>query len=227
MTYPLMLFAAGLGTRMGDLVKDRPKPLVRVAGKALIDHALDFTDLPQIGPRVVNLHYHSPLLRAHLRGRDILFSDETDKLRETGGGLRHALPLLGESPVITMNTDAVWRGPNPIARLITDWRDEMEALLLIVPKPQAEGHQGGGDFALDASGRLNRAPGAVKDMIYVGAQIIRTDMLAETAQDAFSLNLIWDRMLARGGVYGTVYNGQWCDVGQPSSIPLAEEMLHV
>lgn len=218
-----MLFAAGLGTRMGDLVRDRPKPLIPVAGRALIDHALALADLPQVGPRVVNLHYHAPLLRAHLAGRDILFSDETDLLRETGGGLRHAAPLLGPGPVITLNTDAIWHGPNPIAQLIRDWRDEMQALLLVVPPAHVRGHKGQGDFSRLADGRLQRAPEA----IYTGAQIIRTDLLAQIAQDVFSLNVIWDRMQAQGGLFGTVYDGQWCDVGQPSSIPLAEAMLDV
>lgn len=223
MTFPILLFAAGLGTRMGDLVKDRPKPLVEVAGKPLIDHALAFTDLPEIGAKVVNLHYHADMLRQHLAGQAISFSDETDKLRETGGGLRHALPLLGTGPIITMNTDAVWNGPNPVAQVIRDWRDRMEALLLMIPRDQVQGHKGAGDFTRDADGRLRRAP----DAIYTGVQIIRTDLLGDVAEDAFSLNLIWDKMLARGTIYGTVYDGQWCDVGQPSSIPLAEALLHV
>lgn len=226
-TFPMMLFAAGLGTRMGDLVRHRPKPLVPVAGKPLIDHALDFTALPQIGIRVVNLHYHADMLRDHLTGRGVVFSDETDRLRETGGGLRHALPLLGEGPVITMNTDAVWRGPNPVAQLIAGWHDEMQALLLLVPNSRAQGHRGTGDFLLDSDKRLSRAPDVPKDMIYTGVQIIRTDLLATVDQEAFSLNLIWDRMLAQGGLFGLVYGGQWCDVGQPASIPLAEAMLHV
>lgn len=221
--FPLMLFAAGRGTRMGDLVKDRPKPLIHVAGKPLIDHALALTDLPQIGPKVVNLHTHAALLRAHLAGRDLLLSDETDLLRETGGGLRHAAPLLGAGPVITLNSDAVWRGPNPLAQLIAAWRPDMAALLLIVPKSQVRGHLGKGDFSRDAGGRLHRAP----DAIYTGAQIIRTDLLPIIPDQVFSLNVIWDTMIAQGGVYGAVYDGQWCDVGQPSSIPLAEAMIDV
>jgi N-acetyl-alpha-D-muramate 1-phosphate uridylyltransferase len=221
--FPIMLFAAGLGTRMGDLVKHRPKPMIPVAGKPLMDHALALTDLAQIGPKVVNLHYHSAILRAHLANRGVLFSDETDLLRETGGGLRHAGALLGASPVITMNTDAVWRGPNPIAQLIRDWRPQMQALLLIVPKSNVTGHKGQGDFTRDPDGRLRRAP----DAIYTGVQIIRTDLLADIPDQVFSLNMIWDKMMASGGVFGTVYDGQWCDVGQPSSIPLAEAMLHV
>ncbi len=223
MSTPILLFAAGLGTRMGDLVRDRPKPMVRVAGRALIDHALALTELPDLGPRVVNLHYKAGMLRAHLDGQDVVFSDETALLRETGGGLQQALPLLNQSPVITMNTDAVWRGPNPIAQLLASWRQEMEALLLVIPKTQVTGHLGKGDFAIDAAGRLHRGPAD----IYTGVQIIRTDTLVQVKEDAFSMNVIWDQMAARGGLFGVRYDGQWCDVGQPSSIPLAEAMLDV
>ena len=221
MNTPVLLFAAGLGTRMGDLTRDRPKALVPVAGRALIDHALDLTD--GIGPLVVNVHYKADMLRAHLEGRDIAISDETDLLRETGGGLRHALPLLPGDPVITMNTDAVWRGPNPVAQLQKHWRQEMEALLLLVPKPQVTGHKGKGDFTVDDAGRLTRAP----EHIYTGVQMIRTGTLAGIDADVFSMNVVWDQMAARGRLFGVVYDGQWCDVGQPDSIPLAEAMLHV
>lgn len=221
MNTPVLLFAAGLGTRMGDLTRDRPKALIPVAGRPLIDHALDLTD--GIGPLVVNVHYKADMMRTHLAGRDIAISDETDLLRETGGGLRHALPLLPGDPVITMNTDAVWRGPNPTARLLAHWRDGMEALLLLVPKAQVTGHKGKGDFAVDDAGRLTRAP----EHIYTGMQMIRTGTLAGIEADVFSMNVVWDQMAARGGLYGVVYDGQWCDVGQPESIPLAEAMLHV
>lgn len=221
MTLPILFFAAGLGTRMGDLTKDRPKPLIRVGGKALIDHALDLA--ANLGPKVVNLHYHSDMIRQHLAGRDILFSDESDKLLETGGGLRRALGLLAGNPVMTMNTDAVWKGPNPLDQIIAAWRPEMEALLLVVEKRNVSGHLGKGDFQLDPDGRLHRAP----QMIYTGVQIIRTDVLAEIANRVFSMNLAWNMIAARGGLYGCTYQGQWCDVGQPSSIPLAEAMLDV
>ena len=221
MTMPILFFAAGLGTRMGDLTKDTPKPLIPVAGKALIDHALDLAGT--LGPKVVNLHYRGDMIRAHLAGRHILFSDETDALLETGGGLRKALPLLGANPVITMNTDAVWSGPNPLDQIIAAWHPQMEALLLVVDKQNVHGHLGKGDFRIDADGRLHRAP----DAIYTGVQIIRTDVLAQIEETAFSMNLAWNRFAERGGLYGTTYQGQWCDVGQPSSIPLAEAMLHV
>ncbi len=223
MTMSMLLFAAGLGTRMGELVADRPKPLITVAGRTLIDHALDQADTPGIGAKVVNVHYRAKMVRDYLAGRDIAFSDETAGLLETGGGLRHALPLLGANPVVTMNTDAVWQGPNPVRTVLDAWRDKMEALLLMVPKARVSGHLGKGDFRLDAAGRLHRAP----DAIYTGVQIIRTETLAEIAEKAFSMNVVWDQMAARGGLFGVTYAGRWCDVGQPSSIPLAEAMLDV
>jgi MurNAc alpha-1-phosphate uridylyltransferase len=218
-----MLFAAGKGTRMGDLTKDRPKPMVEVAGKPLIDHALQIANAADVGPIVVNLHYLPQLLKAHLSGQDIVFSDETDGLLETGGGLRKALPLLCSNPVLTMNTDAVWNGPNPIETLKNAWQPQMEALLLLVKKQNVSGHLGAGDFGINAEGRLHRAP----DLIYTGVQIIRTDVLSEITEDAFSMNLAWDIIAKRNGLFGAVYDGKWCDVGQPSSIPLAEAMLHV
>ena len=218
-----MLFAAGKGTRMGDLTKDRPKPMIEVAGKPLIDHALQITYAADVGPIVVNLHYLPQLLQAHLSGQGIVFSDETDGLLETGGGLRKALPLLCSNPVLTMNTDAVWNGPNPIETLKNAWQPQMEALLLLVKKQNVSGHLGAGDFGLNAEGRLHRAP----ELIYTGVQIIRTDVLSEVTEDAFSMNLAWDIIAKRNGLFGAVYDGKWCDVGQPSSIPLAEAMLHV
>lgn len=218
---PILLFAAGKGTRMGHLTADKPKPLVRVAGQALIDHALGFVDQTASSPRVVNLHYKGAQLRHHLSGRDIVFSDETDMLLETGGGLRNAMPLLRRSPVVTLNTDAVWAGPNPLQHLIDAWDDKMEALLLTVPLDQVNGHAGNGDFIKDVNGRLRYGAGEV----YTGVQIIRTDRLSDIKNDVFSLRDFWSQIALRGGLYGTSYSGHWCDVGQPSSIPIAEAML--
>ena len=218
--FPVMLFAAGLGTRMAPLTADRPKPLIPVAGCPLIDHALALTQVPCVGTRVVNVHYRGEMIRDHLSGQDVAISAE-DPLLETGGGLRHALPLLGAGPVMTLNTDAVWRGPNPLSRLADAWRPGMEALLLLVPKARVTGHVGPGDFTISAGGRLTRA----RDLIYTGAQIVRTDGLADVPHAAFSLNLVWDAMAARGGLHGIVYDGDWCDVGRPESIALAEDLL--
>lgn len=220
---PILLFAAGKGTRMAPLTDDRPKPLINVAGKALIDHALDLANAAPVHPKVVNTHYKSDMLRSHLAGHDVLLSDETDLLLETGGGLRKALPLLGANPVVTMNTDAIWNGPNPVSQVLAQWKPHMDALLLIVPKANVSGHVGKGDFSINHENRLRRAP----DLIYTGVQMIRTDVLHEIKEDAFSMNLAWNKLDARGGLFGTVYDGKWCDVGQPTSIPLAEAMLHV
>lgn len=232
MRWPVMIFAAGLGTRMRALTKDRPKPLIPVAGRPLIDHALALTEGPAFGPRVVNLHYKAQMLRQHLAGQDILFADETDQLLDTGGGLRAALPLLDSAtgpaarPVITLNSDAVWQGPPPLQQLIASWQPGMGALLLLLAPAQAKGHLGRGDFLRAADGRLTRAAGQA-GLIYSGAQIITPALLEGITDRVFSLNQIWDRAAAAGQLFGCLYDGQWCDVGRPENIPLAEALCDV
>lgn len=222
----LMLFAAGFGTRMGALTANRPKPLIEVAGRSLIDHALAIADAAGISRKVVNLHYLPDALAAHLAGRpDIALSIEREQILETGGGLRAALPALGEGPVFTLNTDAVWTGANPLVQLRTAWRaDRMDALLLLSPADRVCGHSGSGDFLIDAEGRITRARGA-RGLVYLGAQIIRTEGLAAIADRVFSLNVLWDRMIANGRAFGVVHEGGWCDVGRPEGIAEAEAML--
>ncbi|MDE3027546.1 MAG: nucleotidyltransferase family protein [Paracoccaceae bacterium] len=218
----LMLFAAGLGTRMGALTASRPKPLIPVAGRPLIDHALQLTEAAHISHVVVNLHYLPEQIEAHLASRpEIGLSYEPDLL-ETGGGLRQALPYLGTGPVFTLNSDAVWTGRNPIEQLRAAWRpDEMDALLLLIERGNARGHSGNGDFILDADGHIARGPGS----IYSGAQIIRTERLAAIPDTKFSLNLLWDQMIAEQRAFGVVHQGSWCDVGRPEGITEAEAML--
>lgn len=217
-----MLFAAGFGTRMGALTQFRPKPLIPVAGRALLDHALDMVTPLGLSRVVVNTHYLGEQIAAHLAGRDVAISHEWPDILETGGGLRHALPLLGNGPVFTMNTDAVWQGPNPLALARDAWdAARMDALLVTVPRERAMGHSGKGDFLTNTEGRLTRGPGE----IYTGVQILRTEALTGIAARAFSLNRLWDAMLAEGRLYGVAYPGRWCDVGQPDSIPLAEALI--
>lgn len=217
----VMLFAAGFGTRMGALTAERPKPLVPVAGHALIDHALDLTTEAGIDKIVVNLHYRGQMIRDHLAGRQILFAEEPEIL-ETGGGLKAALPLLGTDPVLTLNSDAIWQGPNPIEALLAAWDPaRMDALMMLIPPEQALGYAGQGDFHMDEGGRLTRGPGA----IYGGVQILKTEGLAEIDQNAFSLNLLWDQMLANGRLFGLTYPGTWCDVGNPDGLKLAEDLI--
>ena len=218
-----MLFAAGRGTRMGTLTADRPKPMIPVAGQPLIDHALAQIDGAGVSRAVVNLHYKAPMLVDHLKHRDVRFSDETEMLLETGGGLKQALPLLDDGPVFTLNGDAVWGSQtSALAQLRDAWNpDQMDALLLLVPPKRAHGHTGVGDFLVDSEGRLNRGP----DQIYTGAQIIKTDRLAGIGDEVFSLNRLWDLMLADDTLFGCTYDGHWCDVGQPDGIGIAEKML--
>jgi MurNAc alpha-1-phosphate uridylyltransferase len=218
----LMLYAAGLGTRMGALTRDRPKPLIRVAGRALIDHALPIARAAAVPRIVVNLHYLADQIRAHLGDApDLRFSDESALLLETGGGLAKALPLLAADPVFTLNTDAAWTGGNPLLNLRRCWREDAEGLLLLVPRAAAIGYKGMGDFDLDDAGRVRRGTGYV----YTGAQIIRTGRFAARPAGAYSTNVIWDEMIAAGTLYGAVHDGRWCDVGRPESIALAEAML--
>lgn len=214
----LMLFAAGLGTRMGALTATRPKPLVEVAGRPLIDHALTLAQEAGVGPVVVNTHYRAAQLAAHLQGRDLHISHEPELL-DTGGGLKAALPRLGPGPVFTLNSDAVWTGPNPLALLRAAWRPGMKALLLVIPRGRAHGRQGGGDFALGADGRLT--PGG--EMVYTGAQILCTAALARMPAGAFPMHRLWED--AGGAMFGLVHPGGWCDVGHPGGIAAAEAML--
>jgi MurNAc alpha-1-phosphate uridylyltransferase len=216
-----MLFAAGLGTRMGALTRTRPKPMIPVAGKPLLDHALHLVEGQGFDPIVVNLHFLPDQIREYLTGRPVVFSDESEALLETGGGLKAALPQLGDGPVLTMNTDAAWAGPNPVPMLIEAWDPaRMDALLMCVPRENAVGHRGQGDFLLN-KGVLSRGPG----LVYTGVQIIKTDLLADIPERAFSLNVLWDQMLANCRAFGLSYPGKWADVGRPEGIELAETML--
>ncbi|MCE6952524.1 nucleotidyltransferase family protein [Cereibacter sphaeroides] len=216
----VMIFAAGFGTRMGALTANRPKPMIEVAGRPLIDHALALADEAGVRRIVANTHYLPDSLHAHLEGR-ALVSHEPEIL-ETGGGLRTALPLLGEGPVYTLNSDAVWTGANPLAELAAGWREGMEALLLLLPSAVVGAPRS--DFVVDSDGRLARAAGQAGHT-YLGAQILRTDRLAGVAEAKFSLNLIWDRMIEAGTAFGLVHRGGWCDVGRPEGITAAEAML--
>lgn len=219
----LMLYAAGFGTRMGALTANRPKPLIEVAGRPLIDHALALGEAGGVSQVVVNTHYLADQVATHLQGRArVQISHEPSEILDTGGGLRQALPLLGPGPVFTLNSDAVWTGPNPLETLAATWDPAtMDALLLLIPRERARAHQGAGDFTLQSDGRVARGSG----FVYTGAQILRPDGLATVPDRAFSLNLLWDAMLADQRVFGVVHPGGWCDVGSPEGIATAEEML--
>ena len=217
-----MIFAAGFGTRMKELTQDQPKPMIKVAGRPLIDHALDLARDAKCDPVVANLHYKPEILERHLTPKGVITLLEYPDILETGGGLRNALPTLGVDPVFTMNADAIWAGPNPLTLLAEAWNpDQMDALLMTVPIAQTVGYEGTGDFSADGDGTLIRGPGVV----YGGVQIIKTDALNGIAKDSFSLNLLWDQMLSDTRLFGVCYPGRWCDVGHPGGITLAEDML--
>lgn len=219
---PLMIFAAGLGTRMRPLTDTCPKPLLQVGGQTLLDRALALGRQAGCAPVAVNSHYLGQQIADHLAGQDVAISDEPGTILDTGGGLRKALPLLGRGPVMTLNPDVVWTGPNPLAALADAWRDDMHALLALVPLEGATARIGAGDFALDQDGRISRKG----DFVYAGAQIIRPDLLDDIPEKVFSLNRLWDLMIAQGSAFGMIHKGGWCDVGRPDAIPLAETLLH-
>ena len=216
-----MIFAAGFGKRMGALTAERPKPLIEVGGATLLDRALDIGRGAGIGRIVVNAHYRAEQVARHVAGSEVVVSHETPEILETGGGLKAALPLLGEGPVFTLNSDAVWRGANPLPALGRAWTPGMGALLLLLPADRAEGHRGGGDFDLDASGRLIRGG----PYVYTGAEIVDPSRLDEIGAAAFSMNRYWDLLAVDGRLHGAVYDGRWCDVGHPDGMAAAERML--
>ena len=228
-----MVLAAGLGTRMRPLTETHPKPLVEVAGKALIDHALD--DLAAGGVRraVVNVHYLAEMAEAHLAGRaapEIIISDERDLLMETGGGLAKARPLLGEGPVFCTNTDQVFvagAGGAPCARLAAAFDAEtMDALLLLQPRESAFGYDGVGDFRLEADGRLaRRGDAASAPFVFTGLQILDTHLLDGVPDGPFSTNILWNRALEAGRLFGIVHDGEWMHVGSPDGLKDAERRL--
>lgn len=214
-----MIFCAGRGTRMKTLTEDRPKPMIEVAGRPLVDHALD--QIGGVEHRVANLHYLPEALEKHLNAAGIETVFE-ETLLETGGGLRNALPQLRADVVFTVNTDAVWKGPMASDILSEAWDPEkMDALLLTVPFDRVHGHLGQGDFDILPDGRLARGHGSV----YTGVQILKTDTLNGIDETCFSLNLVWERLFETNRIFGAEYPGHWCDVGHPEGIEIAERLL--
>lgn len=226
--FPLMLFAAGFGTRMGALTTTRPKPLIPVAGLPLIDHARRIAAQAGVTQQVANLHYLGEQLEHHLRDTNVALSWERDQILDTGGGLKAALPLLSPNgttgPVLTLNTDAVWTGANPLTQLLAAWdADRMDQLFLLLPAATARSASGRSDFVLDDQGRVDWAKERA-GYLYLGAQILHPKMLTET-EAAFSLHAPWTRTMAIGRAYGIIHQGDWCDVGHPDGIAQAEAML--
>ena len=229
-----MVMAAGLGKRMRPLTATRPKPLVRVAGKALLDHVLDRLRAAGIIRVVVNVHYLGDALEAHLHNHaqslDILVSDERACLMETGGGIVQARDQIGSDPFLVVNSDNLWvDGPVDAIRMLgAGWDDaRMDALLLLVPLARAHCHGGRGDFHLAADGRIvkRRAAGRVAPFVFTGVQILSPRVIADWPAGPFSTMLFWERAIAAGRAFGMVHQGLWFDVGTPPAIAVAEAML--
>nr|WP_243846936.1 nucleotidyltransferase family protein [Sphingomonas japonica] len=229
-----MVMAAGLGKRMRPLTATRPKPLVEVAGKPLIDHVFDRLRSAGVPRAVVNVHYMADALEAHLRSRvhDIAIdvSDERTQLMETGGGLMQARALLGDAPFLCVNSDNLWiDGPiDAIRALAQHWDDaRMDALLLLIPLARAHSHRGQGDFHLDPFGRITRRrqAGRLAPFVYTGVQMLHPRMLVDAPAGPFSTMLFWERAIAAGRAFGVVHQGLWFDVGSPPAIKATETVL--
>lgn len=227
-----MVLAAGLGTRMRPLTDALPKPMVRLAGKPLVDHVLDRLNDAGIRRAVVNVHYLADRLEAHLAMRhtpEIVISDERGVLLDTGGGVVRALPLLGEEPFLIHNSDSVWIegvGSN-IGRLIAAWDDRrMDALMLVALGARSLGYDGDGDFDMAADGRLQRrAKGATAPLVFAGVSIAHPRLFAGAPKGAFSLNDPWDRAIASGRLFGVRLEGLWMHVGTPEALSEAERIV--
>ncbi|MFO1256579.1 MAG: nucleotidyltransferase family protein [Sphingomonadaceae bacterium] len=229
-----MVMAAGLGKRMLPLTADRPKPLIEVGGKALIDYMIEHLADAGIERAVVNVHYLPDQVEAYLAGREhprFVISDERAVLLETGGGMVKAWRAgLLPDPFYCLNSDNIWiDGPrNTLLDLSDKWDPaRMDALLLVVPRERAFQHRGKGDFHLDPDGRLRRR-GKDEDSapyIFIGAQIAAHRLLRDAPDGPFSTNLLWDRAIAEGRLFGVVHQGEWFDMGTPEAIPPAEAHL--
>jgi MurNAc alpha-1-phosphate uridylyltransferase len=228
-----MVMAAGLGKRMRPLTATRPKPLVEVAGKPLLDHVLDRLRASGVEKVVVNVHYLADSIEAHLRSRanglEYTISDERAELLETGGGLVYARPLIDCDPFLAVNSDNFWiDGPSDTLKVLSaHWDAErMDALLLLVPLARAGNHNGIGDFHMDREGRLRRrGPARVAPFVYTGIQLMAQRLLDDAPHGPFSTNLLWDKAIEDGRCFGVVHQGLWFDVGTPAAIGATEDAL--
>ena len=226
-----MVLAAGLGKRMRPLTASQPKPLVRVAGKPLIDHALDRLADAGVARAVVNVHYLADVLEAHVTARSaplVAVSDERERLLETGGGMVKALPLLPD-PFFCINSDNIWLdGPRDVFHDLSNAWDaqRMDALLALVPHRGAHNFRGKGDFSLDPTGRVTRRrSGRIAPFIFTGIQLVSHRLLRDAPGGPFSTNILWDRAIEEQRLYGIAFTGQWFEVGTPEAIPATESVL--
>lgn len=224
-----MVLAAGLGQRMRPITDVTPKPLVRVGGKAMLDHALDRLAAIGVTDAVVNVHHLASQIEAHLASRAsprVAISDERAELLETGGGLAKALPLLGDRPFLHLNSDSLWiePGASNLARLSDAWDPaRMDMLLLLADAACSLGYDGAGDFHMAKDGALTRrAAGERAAHVYAGVAMIEPALLRDAPSGKWSLNVLFDRAIAAGRLFGAALEGEWLHVGTPEAIPLAD-----
>lgn len=226
-----MVMAAGFGKRMRPLTASQPKPLVKVAGRHLIDHTLDALADAGVTRAIVNVHYLADALEAHVKTRDcpaVEISDERENLLETGGGMILAQERLPD-PFFCLNSDNIWLdGPRDVfAELSRGWDpDIMDALLLMVRHHNARNYRGAGDFYLDPVGKITRRkPGRVAPYIFTGIQLVSHRLLRDAPEGKFSTNVLWERAIGEGRLYGHVHTGEWFEVGTPEAIAPTEAAL--
>jgi MurNAc alpha-1-phosphate uridylyltransferase len=226
-----MVLAAGLGLRMRPITENLPKPLIEVAGRTLLDRALDRLEEAGVEQAVINVHYLGAAIERHLlrRARPAIVFSREERLLETGGGVRQALDLLGPAPFFVVNSDVAWMdGPRAaLARLAEAWDDAgMDALLLVNAVAKTDDYDGSGDFFLSPAGRLRRrARGEIAPFLFTGVQILHPRLFAGTGPEPFSLNLLYDRAEAAGRLHGLVHDGLWFHVGTPSGLAIANRQL--
>ncbi len=231
-----MVLAAGKGMRMRPLTDRVPKPLVEVDRRSLLDRLLDRLEAAGIARAVVNVHHLADQIEARLARREAeglgpvtIVSDERDALLETGGGVARALPLLGEGPFLICNADTLWRQgfADPIRDLVRGFDPErMDALLLVAPTATAIGLEGLGDFLMDPDGRLTRRPESrVAPFVYAGCGVMKPESFHDLPEGAFSLNILWDRAIEAGRLFGLRLDGQFLHVGTIPAIAEAELAL--
>jgi len=230
-----MVLAAGLGTRLRPITDTMPKPLVPVAGKPMIDYALDVLADAGVTRAAVNVHHFADRMEAHLKAyprMEILISDERDALMNSGGGLAKGLKLLAPGLVYVMNADLFWVGEKPAEKTnlqrLAQFFDpsKMDMVLLCVPLDRTTGHNGRQDFQLDPDGRLSRyREGGDNPVVYAGAIVLHSSLLDDAPADAFNLNIYFDRAIEKGRLFGMTMDGHWITVGTPEALPEAEAVI--
>jgi len=227
-----MILAAGLGTRMAHLTAEKPKPLVELKGKALIDYAIDRLVQNGVNFIVVNVHYKADQMMAHLKKRkdvEIRICDETDAILDTGGAVAKALPYFEGEPFFTHNSDSLWvEGMgSALSRMTARWNsDAMDALMLLAPCATAIGFDGRGDFEMDSLGALTRrAELRLAPFVWTGLQILHPRLFDGAPKGRFSINPLWDRAIEKGRLFGIRLDGVWIHVGSPQALKEAEDFL--